>query len=295
MAGARRRYLPARAAALLLPLTWGFLSACVVDGGDRAAGSPVTDAERALLPRCSADVEGREAFVSDRDTCSAGDDITGVCLAFSESEFKNQYQQQATVAGDSLLTMGECVRRGNEVNAYAVRLVSKTCQCNRVYTRITCAGNELQAAKQPSAPEPQAPTPEQQPPAPDPYAGLPAGFWPENYGASNPDLLAALGPSTDAMKRHYLDHGQREGRCWNCFDALRYIASHGDLISAFAADGAAGVQHYFHHGHFEGRTLRFDCAAYGARYPDLVAALGWDCRALTLHYITSGHREGRTY
>jgi hypothetical protein len=159
---------------------------------------------------------------------------------------------------------------------------ARTCTLEVTGSRSEPSDGQDSAAAGDSPPPPQSSGPQ-----------LPGDFSPENYGAHNVDVLAALGPSPAAMSQHSLAHGITEGRCYRCFDALRYVASYGDLVAAFGENAAAATSHFFHHGFREGRSLRFDCARYGQLNPDVAAAFAGSCLEMTLHYIRDGHREGR--
>ena len=44
---------------------------------------------------------------------------------------------------------------------------------------------------------------------------IPEEFDPQFYAERNPDVVAAVGDSPDALYKHYIDYGQAEGRCRN--------------------------------------------------------------------------------
>ncbi len=79
----------------------------------------------------------------------------------------------------------------------------------------------------------------------------------EYYAANNPDVVAALGTSTQALYSHYVAFGSREGRL------------------PVAPQSA------------------FDAAYYAKRYPDVVAALGNSPAMMLAHYNVCGQKEGR--
>jgi hypothetical protein len=118
---------------------------------------------------------------------------------------------------------------------------------------------------------------------------------PAQYGASNPDLIAAFGYNLEAFRQHYFNNGRFEGRSTDSFDELRYTASNSDLITAFGLNGAAATQHYITNGYREGRSkTAFDPARYLLSQPDLLTAFGTNLSAATQHYISSGFApEGR--
>ena len=115
-----------------------------------------------------------------------------------------------------------------------------------------------------------------------------------DYLASHPDLIAALGPNLEAAAQHYHQFGFSEGRAVDTFDEARYLASNPDLITALGPDLETATQHFIQFGFNEGRaTDQFVPELYLALYPDLKAAYGDDLAAATAHYIQFGFAEGR--
>lgn len=83
------------------------------------------------------------------------------------------------------------------------------------------------------------------------------------YAARNPDVVAALGNSPEALRKHYEMHGRKEGRMANSHDV-------------------------------EGQLRKlFDAREYAAFYPDVKAAFGDDEEAMFRHYISYGLLETR--
>ena len=83
------------------------------------------------------------------------------------------------------------------------------------------------------------------------------------YAAQNPDVVAALGNSPEALKLHYEMFGKKEGRMANTRDVEAQL-----------------------------RRL-FKAEEYAARYPDIKAAFGANTEAMFQHYIAYGLLEGR--
>ncbi|MFV3073117.1 M10 family metallopeptidase C-terminal domain-containing protein [Niveispirillum fermenti] len=114
------------------------------------------------------------------------------------------------------------------------------------------------------------------------------------YLASNPDLIAAFGPDTDAARSHWITFGQAEGRLADGFDALDYLASNLDLIGAFGLDATAAMQHYVTYGLREGRTVSgFDAMAYLASDPARLDLIGVSRAGGMLDFIQTGAAMGQ--
>lgn len=115
------------------------------------------------------------------------------------------------------------------------------------------------------------------------------------YGASNPDVLKAIGCNPEALWQHYLKFGKNEGRTLDCFDEVSYLASYDDLLNAFGSDTRAAVYHYVHSGFAEGRAKsQFQAEQYLASHRDLVNAFGYNPEAAGQHFIQWGYAEGRS-
>ena len=117
----------------------------------------------------------------------------------------------------------------------------------------------------------------------------------DDYIASHPDLIAALGYNLEAAQIHYAQFGFQEGRVIDAFAEEQYLASSDDLIAAVGYDLEAATQHYINFGYVEGRDslLGFDAGAYIASHEDLINAFGDDLAAGRQHYIRHGYHEGR--
>lgn len=74
------------------------------------------------------------------------------------------------------------------------------------------------------------------------------------YIAFNPDVYAAIGNNSDALFKHFLNYGMKEGR-----------------IS----------------------SLSFNVNIYRDNYPDLQKAFGDDLKSYYMHYLNNGKKEGR--
>ena len=90
----------------------------------------------------------------------------------------------------------------------------------------------------------------------------------EYYAANNPDVVAVYGTNADALYRHYVTYGKKEGR-------LPYAGA-GNTTSVTTQDDSL-----------------FDAAYYAANNPDVVAIYGTNADALYQHYVTYGQKEGR--
>ncbi|MDB9524896.1 hypothetical protein PN498_02755 [Oscillatoria sp. CS-180] len=126
--------------------------------------------------------------------------------------------------------------------------------------------------------------------------GIDNSFEPDDYLASNPDLLLAFGYDLNAATLHYQNFGQAEGRPLDTFPEEQYLASYPDLQAIFGNNTSAATQHYIQFGFSEGRDplAGFDGAAYIASYDDLINAFGFNPAAGVAHFRTSGIQEGRT-
>ena len=120
------------------------------------------------------------------------------------------------------------------------------------------------------------------------------------YYARYPDLKAHFGCDIFALKAHWRNHGQKEGRTWGC-----------EPDDDQSYDIQALLQHYRLHGKEEGRIFECDstlesgaglpedkasqAVCYAYRYTDLLEAFGCDPGALEEHYRTLGKDEGRQW
>jgi hypothetical protein len=133
----------------------------------------------------------------------------------------------------------------------------------------------------------------------DPPPGLPPRFDGLQYIASHPDLIQAL--DRFGGERHYLAHGQAEGRARDTFDTERYLDNNPEVEAALGTGSTAATTHYIRFGFAEGRTddpptgfpPGFDGLQYIASYPDLIQALGADRFDGERHYLAHGQAEDR--
>lgn len=85
----------------------------------------------------------------------------------------------------------------------------------------------------------------------------------EWYAAKNPDVVAEVGDSPEALRRHYETFGKKEARMANendtesqlrkFFNAKEYAALYSDVKEAFGDDEEAMFQHYISYGLLETR------------------------------------------
>lgn len=125
-----------------------------------------------------------------------------------------------------------------------------------------------------------------------------AGYYKGKYG----DLASAFGNDTNALKKHWVDCGMKEGRqgCVD-FDSASYLGRYSDLKNAFGTNYRAAVEHYLSNGIREGRfggvvyldSRVFDGNFYKGKYADLAKAFGDDASAYKSHWLSNGISEGR--
>lgn len=116
------------------------------------------------------------------------------------------------------------------------------------------------------------------------------------YAEQNPDVVAAVGNDADALYKHYVSYGMKEGRaCGVLFDLNIYRKTYPDLEKAFGDDLAAYVNHYLNYGITEGRDGGgvFDAVTYANRYADVKEEYGYDIKKLYTHYQVFGIKENR--
>lgn len=74
------------------------------------------------------------------------------------------------------------------------------------------------------------------------------------YASHNPDVVIARGDSTEALLKHYMESGLREGRSASAsFNPRAYRARYADLDAAFGDDWIRYVKHYVNYGIAENR------------------------------------------
>lgn len=115
------------------------------------------------------------------------------------------------------------------------------------------------------------------------------------YAQKNPDVVAAVGNSEEALLQHYLNFGAAEGREGGLFDPLAYAEAYPDVKAVYGNDVQALCNHFLTNGLAEGRTkgVKFNATCYAALNPDLAAKCGKDEGALFNQYITEGKAQGR--
>ena len=86
----------------------------------------------------------------------------------------------------------------------------------------------------------------------NPYSAI---FDPTYYATNNPDVVAALGNTQEALLNHFLTNGMTEGR-QGCatFNVNTYMTRYTDLQAAYGSDLPSYYMHYMNYGIFEGRT-----------------------------------------
>ena len=123
-----------------------------------------------------------------------------------------------------------------------------------------------------------------------------------SYYGRYADLRAAIGLDTDALYRHYMEYGSKEGRSAAAedyspvFDGAWYLKQYPDLAAVFGPDTTMARVHFVRCGMDEGRIAApgFNVLNYRDAYPDLRAAFGNGLREYYLHYLHYGIREERS-
>lgn len=127
-------------------------------------------------------------------------------------------------------------------------------------------------------------------------AGVKDVFDADYYAGRYSDLKSAYGTDEEALLKHFLTHGVKEGRVMNpILDIVAYRAAYADLDAAFGDDWNAYVAHYLTYGIAEKRTsgVMFDLIDYANVNPDVREAYGDDYLAIARHYMNCGIKEGR--
>lgn len=135
---------------------------------------------------------------------------------------------------------------------------------------------------------------------PLPVSAASADIFDKNwYAAANPDVVAALGRSEQALRQHYQNHGRFEGRSpSSAFDPAFYLNVYPDLKAAFGNNFAAALDHYLAYGIQEGRrgSAQFHVSVYKDNYADLRNAFGTDNSnnyKYVQHWLQHGQYEKR--
>lgn len=128
-------------------------------------------------------------------------------------------------------------------------------------------------------------------------AGLKDVFDAKYYAGQYEDLQKAFGNDEEALYKHFVDYGLKEGRNMNpVIDIAKYRKQYGDLDKAFGDNWDAYVDHYFKYGIKENRDngTNFDVKKYVAAYEDIQKAFGEDYEKAAKHYLEHGQKENRT-
>lgn len=119
-------------------------------------------------------------------------------------------------------------------------------------------------------------------------------FDPIYYSYRYSDLNAAFGNNKEALYRHYIQYGIKEGRTASpIFDPKYYLENNSDIARAFGANNyEAAYNHFIKYGYNENRETSqvFNVVYYRNMHPDLI---NHDNQALYVHFMTHGMSEGR--
>ena len=132
------------------------------------------------------------------------------------------------------------------------------------------------------------------------------------YAEHNPDVVAALGNSEEALLDHYNTFGKGEGRRANStdfsklntkdvemlkemFDAKYYAEKYPDVAKECGTDEEKLFNHFLNNGLVEGRqpSKDFNVYAYKSCYADLNKTFEDDVVAYYKHYLNYGRKENR--
>lgn len=127
-------------------------------------------------------------------------------------------------------------------------------------------------------------------------AGLRDVFDANYYAEQYKDLKDAFGDNEDALYKHFVEYGLKEGRNMNpIIDIAKYRKQYEDLDKAFGDNWDAYVEHYFNYGVKENRDngTNFDVKKYKEAYKDIQDAFGDDYKKIAKHYMEYGKKENR--
>ncbi len=127
-------------------------------------------------------------------------------------------------------------------------------------------------------------------------AGMRDVFDAKYYAEQYKDLQDAFGNNEEALYKHFVEHGLKEGRNMNpIIDIAKYRKQYGDLDKAFGDNWDAYVEHYFKYGVKEDRNngTNFDVKKYKEAYKDIQDAFGDDYEKIAKHYMEHGKKENR--
>ena len=127
-------------------------------------------------------------------------------------------------------------------------------------------------------------------------AGMRDVFDAKYYAEQYKDLKDAFGDNEDALYKHFVEYGLKEGRNMNpIIDIAKYRKQYEDLDKAFGDNWDAYVEHYFKYGVKEDRNngTNFDVKKYKEAYKDVQDAFGDDYKKIAKHYMEHGKKENR--
>lgn len=139
-------------------------------------------------------------------------------------------------------------------------------------------------------------------------------YSPQKYMQANPDVAAVFGGSSEALIRHFINNGMKEGRRANDeFEVQSYRRRYKDLRTVYGNDLEKYYYHYMNYGKYEHRIATgevtnfeaittyqgvdyspiYDYNYYVSTYPDIENAFGDDDTAVLQHFVNHGIYEGR--
>ncbi len=127
-------------------------------------------------------------------------------------------------------------------------------------------------------------------------AGMRDVFDAKYYAEQYKDLKDAFGDNENALYKHFVEYGLKEGRNMNpIIDIAKYRKQYADLDKAFGDNWDAYVEHYFKYGVNEDRNngTNFDLKKYKEAYKDVQDAFGDDYKMIAKHYMEYGKKENR--
>lgn len=127
------------------------------------------------------------------------------------------------------------------------------------------------------------------------------------YYNKNPDLQRFIGNNPEALLRHFVTNGMKEGRqAKETFDLSYYKFKYSDLQRTFGNHYELYYSHYMSNGYREGRqaysysfyngvdySLVYDKDYYYNKHPDLQRVIGNNPTELIKHFISNGMAEAR--
>ena len=116
------------------------------------------------------------------------------------------------------------------------------------------------------------------------------------YAANNPDVVAQYGTDEKSLKKHWINHGMKEGRNGSpVLDVAYYLQMNPDVAQAYGKNYIAVQLHFYEKGIVERRVSSpaFNSYDYMALNPEVVVACKGDIRKCAMHYNDTGYNEGR--